>query len=233
MTFLIIVCCVFQKLENEAGGAENVKKNEYPIFRALATDGVNESSAIVPCERNHLSRDNLLNSSDNLAADDGGSSPRSDVVDNSDIVLIEKASASSTRDRTQPTTSTTRDTITYETEKDIKKHQSPSSSTPLLYANNVQSYQHAPPANEQLQQKSPAVILTPESPFKDFYEDNVVRDEEQLGSVAVGETKKDFMVISISDESKEETSVTSNTNPFFNSINTTAIAENQTAKGER
>lgn len=223
----------FQKLENEAGGAENVKKNEYPIFRALATDGANDSSAIVPSERNHLSRDNLLNSSDNLAADDGGSSPGSDAADSSDIVLIEKASAPSIRDRTQPTSSATRDTITYETEKDIKKHLSPSSSTPLLYANNVQSYQHAPPASEQLQQKSPAVILTPESPFKDFYEDNAVKNEERLDSVAVDETKQDFMVISISEESKEESSVASlNTNPFFNSINATTIAENQTTKGK-
>lgn len=226
---------MFQKLENEAGGAENVKKNEYPIFRALATDGANDSSAIVPSERNHLSRDNLLNSSDNLTADDGDITPRSEIVDSSDIVLIEKASAPSTRERTQPTTPTTRDTITYETEKDIKKHQSPSSSTPLLYANNVQSYQQAPTSNELLQQKSPVVILTPESPFKDFYDENVVRgDEETLESVVVDETKQDFMVISISEEANEETSVGSlNTNPFFNSINTTAIVDNQTAKGKQ
>jgi hypothetical protein len=187
-----------------------VKKNEYPIFRALATDGINESSAIVPCERNNLSRDNLLNSSDNLA-DDGGSSPRSDVVDSSDIVLIEKASAPSIREKSQPTTSTTRDTITYETEKDIKKHLSPSSSTPLLYANNVQSYQHAQTINEQIQQKSPG-IYKPESPYKDFYEEN--------------ETKQDFMSISMSEEAKEEES--SNTNPFFNSAAT--IIEDQSTK---
>lgn len=186
-----------------------MKKNEYPIFRALATD-VNESSAIVPCERNNLSRDNLLSSSDNLA-DDGGSSPRSDVVDTSDIVLIEKTSAPSIRDKSQPTS---RDTITYETEKDIKKHLSPSSSTPLLYANNVQSYQHAPPINEQIQLKSPAALLASESPFKDFYEDN--------------ESKQDFMVISMSEEAKEEDS--SNTNPFFNSISVATIIEDQSSR---
>jgi hypothetical protein len=169
--------------------------------------GVNESSAIVPCERNNLSRDNLLNSSDNLTADEGGSSPRSDVVDSSDIVLIEKASPK------QPTT------ITYETEKDIKKHQSPSSSTPLLYANNVQSYQHAQSNNEQMQQKSAANLLSsPQSPnFKDFYDENGVKD-----------VKQDFMVINVSEDD-------SNTNPFFNSISAgTIIVEDQTTgiKGE-
>lgn len=203
-----------------------MKKNEFPIFRALASaEGVNESSAIVPCERNNLSRDNLLNSSDNLAADDGGSSPRSDVVDSSDIVLIEKASAPSIRERTQPTSSSLRDTITYETEKDIKKHQSPSSSTPLLFANNVQSYQQAPPTKEQLQQAVPTLILTPESPFKDFYSDNVVKDEE----VAADEAKQEFMAINITDE-KEESAASSNTNPFFNSVNQTTLVENQTVK---
>ena len=223
----------FQKLENESGAAENVKKNEYPIFRALATESGNDSSAIVPSERNNLSRDNLLNSSDNLATDDGGCSPRSDVVDSSDIVLIEKATAPSTRDRTQPTTSTSRDTITYETEKDIKKHLSPSSSTPLLFANNVQSYQHAQTTNEQIQQKSVSVLLSTDSPFKHFYDDNNVKEEELLENVVVDETKQDFMVISINEEeSKEHSSgVSQHTNPFFNSNNATTIVESQIVKG--
>lgn len=219
----------FQKLENEAGATENVKKNEFPIFRALAAaDGVNESSAIVPCERKNLSRDNLLNSSDNLAADDGSSSQRSDVVDSSDIVLIEKASASSTRDRIQPTTSSSRDTITYETEKDIKKHQSPSSSTPLLFANNVQSYQQAIPTNDQHQQAVPTLILTPESPFKDFYDDNVEKDDKR--SAADEANKQEFMVVNITDDDREESAVSSLTNPFFNSANQTTLVENQTVK---
>lgn len=220
---------LFQKLENESGAAENVKKNEYPIFRALATEGGNDSSAIVPSERNNLSRDNLLSSSDNLSADDGGASPRSDVVDSSDIVLIEKATAPSTRDKTQPTTSTTRDTITYETEKDIKKHLSPSSSTPLLYANNVQSYQHALTTSEQMQQKS--VLLTTDSPFKDFYDDNAAKEDEQLENVVIDESKIEFIAISIAEESKEHSdAVTQNTNPFYNSNNETV--KSQTAKGE-
>lgn len=181
----------------------------------------------MPCERNNLSRDNLLNSSDNLAVDQGGSSPKSDVVDSSDIVLIEKATAPSNRDRTQPTSAAARDTITYETEK---KHQSspPSSSTPLLYANNVQSYQNAQPITEQMQQKSASVQL---APFKDFYDESAVKDEKRLESVAVEKVKDDFMVISISEEAKEDSA--SNTNPFFNSIGTSVI-ENQTlvAKGK-
>lgn len=178
-----------------------VKKNEYPIFRALATD--NESSAIVPCERNNLSRDNLLSSQDNLT-EDGGSSPRSDVVDSSDIVLIEKASPSS-RDKSQPTT------ITYETEKDVKKHPSPSSSTPLLYANNVQSYQHSQTINEQIQQKSPGILMD----SSDFYGEN-----------AAVEDKNDFMVINIADEAKEEDASVSN--PFFSSLGASTVIEDQT-----
>lgn len=178
----------------------------------------------MPCDRNNLSRDNLLNSSDNLANDDGCSSLRRAAVDSSDIVLIEKASAPSIRDKSQPTTSAARDTITYETEKDIKKHQSPSSSTPLLYANNVQSYHHAPPTNEQLQQKAATALLAVESPFKDFYD---AKDEEQLESVAVDGVKQNFLAISISDENN---SASMNTNPFFNSISVSTIIEDQTAK---
>ena len=185
-----------------------MKKNEYPIFRALATD-VNDS-AIVPCERNNLSRDNLLNSSDNLA-DDSGSSPCSEIVDSSDIVLIEKASTPSSRDKSQPTT------ITYETEKDVKKHLSPSSSTPLLaYTNNVQSYQHSQTINEQIQQKSAEVLLTPESPFNDFYEESVAVEE-----------KNDFMVINMDEVHEQESS---ETNPFFNSVSGTTIIEDQSTR---
>lgn len=175
----------------------------------------------MPCERNNLSRDNLLNSSDNLATDEGGSSPRSDVIDSSDIVLIEKPAAP-----TKPTTAsaTTRDTITYETEKDIKKHSSPSSSTPLLYANNVQSYQHSQPINEQLQHKSAPVQ------FPDFYEDATVKDDEPLESVTVDDAKQDCMVVSITEDLKGDASSASmHTNPFFSSIGTTAI-ENVTAR---
>lgn len=141
------------------------------------------------------------------------------MVDSSDIVLIEKASAPSNRDKSQPTTAV-RDTINYETEKDIKKHQSPSSSTPLLYANNVQSYQHAPPTHEQVQQKSATVLLSPESPFKDFYDEGAAKSENVV--------KQDFMVIDMSGEGKEESS--SSTNPFFNSIGTTTVIEDQTLK---
>jgi hypothetical protein len=178
----------------------------------------------VPGERNNLSRDNLLNSSDNLASDEGGSSSRCDLVDSSEIVLIEKPAALS-----KPTASVaTRDTITYETEKDIKKHSSPSPSTPLLFANNVQSYQQSQPINEQLQQKSTPVQ------FRDFYDDATVN--EPLESVAVDGAKRDFMAISITEDVKDETSSSSmHTNPFFNSIGTTAIemsGSKETARGE-
>lgn len=208
---------------------ENIKKNEFPIFRALATEGGNDSSAIVPCERNNLSRDNLLNSSDNLTTEDAGSSPRDDVLESSDIVLIEKSTAPFNRERTQPTSTTSRDTIIYETEKDIKKHQSapPSSSTPLLYANHVQSYQNTQHVSEQMQQKSASMQPAPESPLKEFYD---VKDEDQLESVDVDKDKEEFIVIGISEEIKDLTAGISTTNPFFNSIGTTTIIENSTLK---
>ncbi|CAO1408042.1 unnamed protein product [Diamesa tonsa] len=85
----------FEKFENEGNSPENIKKNEYPIFRALATEA-NDSAAIVPCSRNNLSRDNLLNSSDNLTEDGVVPSINDDTsaistVDSSEIVLIEKS----------------------------------------------------------------------------------------------------------------------------------------------
>lgn len=172
----------------------------------------------MPSGRNNLSRDNLLNSSDNLATDDGVSSARSDVIDSNDIVLIEKPSIRSTA-------AATRDTITYETEKEVKKSP-PSSSTPLLYANNVQSYQHAQPISEQLQQKSAQLES---SPFKDFYEG--AKDDQQ--NVTMDETKPDFTVVSISEEAKEESSATSmNTNPFFNSNIANSVIDRDVAKGK-
>lgn len=185
----------------------------------------------MPCDRNNLSRDNLLNSSDNLASDDAGSSPRSDVVESSDIVLIEKSSVPSIRDKAQLAN---RDSITYETEKDIKKHQSPSPSTPLLYASHVQSYQNSPAAVEQMQQKSAPVLLASQSPFKDFYDENNAKDGEELESVVVDEAKQVFIAINVSEGAKEASSVASlNTNPFFNSISATTIIEESAAKGNK
>ena len=187
----------------------------------------------MPCERNNLSRDNLLNSSDNLATDnDCGSPRRSDVVDSCEIILIEKVSSP----RLQQAS---RDTITYETEKDIKKLQQasqPSSSTPLLYANNVQSYQRTQPISEQMQQKSASVQLAPESPsLKGFYDETIARkedDKQQLEAVVIGDaSKQEFLVISISDEVKDDSNTLSmNTNPFFNSINANSVIEHQTSK---
>lgn len=216
-----------------------MKKNEYPIFRALAAEGGNESSAIVPCERNNLSRDNLLNSSDNLAANDSdGSSRRIDVIDSSEIVLIEKATE---RARVQSSSSASRDTITYETEKDIKKHHSasqpPSSSTPLLYANNVQSYQLAQPTSEQMQQKSVTVqLLTPESPYKDFYDEGAAKDVERRLSIEerrlsldpIVEMRQDVLSVTIIDEKEDSNAMHSN--PFFNSVNSNSVIENQTTR---
>lgn len=107
----------------------------------------------MPCERNNLSRDNLLNSSDNLTSsndhdeNDGGGGVRR-KIDTSDVVIL--------LDKSQHLTPSPRDTITFETEK--KQHHSPSSKTPLLYAKkNVQSYQV-----EQFQQKN-------SSDFDGFY----------------------------------------------------------------
>lgn len=183
----------------------------------------------MPCDRTNASRDNLLNSSDNLATDEG-SPRRNDVVDSSEVVLIEKSLSPPERARAQ--TAACRDTITYETEKDIKKQASPpSSSTPLLYANNVQSYQHNQPINEQMQQKSASVQLAAGSPFKDFYDENAVKEEERLNIVVIDNSREDFMTISISEETKEDSVADSmNTNPFFDSAHGNSVIENQASK---
>ncbi|KAG5681932.1 hypothetical protein PVAND_011334 [Polypedilum vanderplanki] len=212
----------FEKLENEAGSPENVKKNEYPIFRALSTD-VNESSsssaAIVPCERNNLSRDNLLNSSDNLASDDNNSVRRIDGVDSSEIVLLEKPATSSQRERLQQQQNS-RDTIIYETEK---RHQSPSSKTPLLYAKNVQSYQEQQPISEQIQQKSVANVFLSHETTLNFYhaegdDINVGINNETMTKVEIIDELA-IKNLSVDNETKGHTSTTSasNTNPFFTS----------------
>lgn len=177
----------------------------------------------MPGDLNNLSRDNLLNSSDNLTAEDGGSSPRSDVAD-SDVVLIEKISTSpSIRDKSQPTSSAM---ITYESEKNEnnKKMQSPSSSTPLLYANNVQSYQHSQPVTEQVQQKAATVMLASESPFK-FYKES--KDE-----LITCDIKQDFMTVNIAEESQrdEQDGSSMNTNPFFKSLSMSTVIDDQSTR---
>ncbi|KAL7033348.1 hypothetical protein ACKWTF_007551 [Chironomus riparius] len=194
----------FEKLENEAGSPENIKKNEYPIFRALSTE-INESSAIVPCERNNLSRDNLLICSDNL--DENDSLRKDECVDSSGVILLEKTPNLSQRERSQQIS---RDTILFETEK---KYQSPSSKTPLLYAKNVQSYQEQQPNHDQIHQKSGAAILL--SPATDSHNDLYDLKKENikpLNLVSENETK-----LVQKNLSTNESCLTSS-NPFFNSI---------------
>lgn len=162
----------------------------------------------MPCERNNLSRDNLLNSSDNLTTPDhlpphhhGHDDNKLDAVDSSDVVvLLDKSQSQSQRDRSS------RDTLTFETEK---KHQhSPSSKTPLLYAKNVQSYHHEqPPINEQIQQKSNLLAhCENSSSFDGFYN---TREE------SVKDEIDDFINSNKSSENAAGTS--SVNNPFFNS----------------
>lgn len=215
-----------------------MKKNEYPIFRALATE-VNESSAIVPCERNNLSRDNLLNSSDNLTtnehdADDsdgsggggGGGSGGVRKIDTctSDVVILLDKSLSQQQHLS-------RDTITFETEKKHQQQQqkqqhSPSSKTPLLYAKkNVQSYQEQQPQqqqqqlpqpiNEQFQQKSMATTTD----FNGFY--NIpTEDVVKLNEV------DDFI------EQNASSSLLDNSpNPFFNSTTEEFNTVKESSKG--
>lgn len=78
-----------------------------------------------------------------------------------------------------------------------------------------------------MQQKSVSVLLT-DSPFKDFYDDSIAKEDEQLEGVVIDESKQGFMAINISEESQEQSQ---HTNPFFNSNNAT-VGENQTVKGE-
>lgn len=189
-----------------------------------------------------MSRDNLLNSSDNLTEDGVVPSINDDTnvistVDSSEIVLIEKSlvvgrsSPLANREKSLPLPHST---IVYETERHIvaeqqqlqKKIQSPllsksSSSTPLLYANNAQSYQHSQLVLEQLQQQTPSSKLlvhkdvTPESSFKDFYTDN----EPQI----LEDGTKTFSVINMTEESVKDESA--NTNPFLNSISLSTVID--------
>lgn len=162
-----------------------------------------------------------------MNADDSGSLRRSDGIDSSDVVLLEKPQSSQC-DRSQKLS---RDTITYETEK---KHQSPSSKTPLLYAKNVQSYQESSssspqPISDQIQQKN--VFLSHESAALSFY--NAEKDGSSGSDLESIKTERieEFVIktvstiattaayISADDESEIKgcTSSASNTNPFFNS----------------
>lgn len=168
----------------------------------------------MPCERNNLSRDNLLNSSDNLTTNehddiDGGVNK----IDASDVVILLDKSLS------QQQHLSSRDTITFETEKKQQQQQqqhSPSSKTPLLYAKNVQSYQEQP-INEQFQQKS--ALLTTSSPklskasdFDGFY--NIPADDaEKLDEI------DEFINTNKSSEISNMGTSSSIINPFFNSTN--------------
>lgn len=199
-----------------------MKKNEYPIFRALATE-VNESSAIVPCERNNLSRDNLLNSSDNLTTnDENDSDGAARKVDTSDVVILLDKSLSQQQHLS-------RDTITFETEKKHQQH-SPSSKTPLLYAKkNVQSYQEQqPPINEQFQQKS-ILLSSSTKTSADF--DGFYNIPTGLGKL---EETDDFVCKNVSSENNSEmvSSSSSMINPFFNSTSEEFNSVKEVLKGK-
>lgn len=189
-----------------------------------------------------MSRDNLLNSSDNLTEEGVVSSINDDInavsiVDSSEIILIDKSSVvgrSSPLVNREKSLPSPHSSIVYETERHIvaeqqqlqKKIQSPllsksSSSTPLLYANNAQSYQHSQPVLEQLQQQTPTSKLlahkdiAKETSFKDFYTDN----EPQI----LEDGTKSFSVIDMTEETVKDDSA--NTNPFLNSISLSTVID--------
>ena len=140
-------------------------------------------------------------------SDDNGSLRKSvDGIDSSDVVLLEKTPNSSQREKQQ----INRDTIIFETEK---KHQSPSSKTPLLYAKNVQSYQEQQPINEQIQQKSVAAAFLSSSSSDNFYnvKENDLKNIDELDAARGAEEVEEFVV------RKNATTEDSKCNPFFNS----------------
>lgn len=186
----------------------------------------------MPCERNNLSRDNLLNSSDNLTANDENDSDSATnttttttrKIDTNDVViLIDKSLHLS------------RDTITFETEKKHQQQQqqqqhSPSSKTPLLYAKkNVQSYQeqtqqlNQPPINEQFQQKSSVLLATTKTShdFDGFY---------NIPSEDVGKLNEIDEFICKNGSSDNSSALI---NPFFNSTNEDFNTVKEAAKGEQ
>lgn len=126
-----------------------------------------------------------------------------DGIDSSDVILLEKTPNSSQREKNQ-----TRDTIIFETEK---KHQTPSSKTPLLYAKNVQSYQEHQPINEQIQQKSSSVLLST-GDTRDFYCVNEKKRADDLDGVKID----DINELVTRRQLDEVCNISSN--PFFNSI---------------
>jgi hypothetical protein len=177
----------------------------------------------VPCERNNLSRDNLLNSSDNLTTPDhhhhlqhhAESNGKLDAVDSSDVVVLLDKSQTQ-RDRPS------RDTLTFETEKKHQQH-SPSSKTPLLYAKNVQSYHEQPPINEQIQQKSNLLSHRENSSsFDGFY--NIREESVKLDEI------DDIINSNKSTESAAGTS--SVMNPFFNSTSEEFQSIKEVSKGK-
>lgn len=169
----------------------------------------------MPCERNNLSRDNLLNSSDNLTTNEQDENDSDNAARKIDASLSQ-----------QQQQHLSRDTITFETEKKHQQH-SPSSKTPLLYAKkNVQSYQEQPqPINEQFQQKS--ILLSSSSAssssvtktdFDGFY--NIPSDLGKLD---------DFECKNVSSESNS--ALTSSINPFFNSTSEEFNSVKEVLKG--
>lgn len=171
----------------------------------------------MPCERNNLSRDNLLNSSDNLTTNEQDENDSDNAARKIDASLSQ-----------QQQQHLSRDTITFETEKKHQQHSiSPSSKTPLLYAKkNVQSYQEQPqPINEQFQQKS--ILLSSSSAssssvtktdFDGFY--NIPSDLGKLD---------DFECKNVSSESNS--ALTSSINPFFNSTSEEFNSVKEVLKG--
>lgn len=139
-----------------------------------------------------------------------------DGVDSSDVVVLLDKSQTQ-RDRSS------RDTLTFETEKKHQQH-SPSSKTPLLYAKNVQSYHEQPPINEQIQQKSNLLShCENSSSFDGFYN---IREE----SVKMEEID-DFM--SSNKSSENATASSSVINPFFNSTSEDFQSVKEMQKGKR
>lgn len=112
-----------------------------------------------------------------------------------------------------------------------KKHCSSSSSTPLLYANNAQSYQQPQAVLEQLQQHSQisqqnsSPLLTTAAFSGNFYSDE---DTSESGTLTqTSEPPELDEIIVVEQEVLEDCMTSLNDNPFLNSISMDTVQEGE------
>ena len=112
-----------------------------------------------------------------------------------------------------------------------KKHSSSSSSTPLLYANNAQSYQQPQAVLEQLQQHSQSSqqntspLLEPAAFTGNFYSDE---DTSESGTLTQTSEPPELDEIIVVEQHILDDCVNSlNDNPFLNSISMDTVVEGE------